>query len=330
MKAAFHTGEKEMTVRDVTIPEPGDEEYLVRIKACGICGSDTWWSKEARPDEPLHGHEAAGIIVNAGKNATKFKAGDRVVCYAILGCGECPQCRIGKPTACTKMQYIEHGFAEYGVYHERMLFPCPDEFDFVTASMLSDAIGVPLHGLNRLPAAADDKVIVWGLGPLGLLQVLFLKASGVKTIIGMDMVESRRTKALEYGAAYAFDPTAADTKANVMELTDGLGADKSYTYVRNDKATVQVFEYARVGSSICTFVGLGGSYQLGEYFERSLIWSFYFTPDEFAQNVEFLRGTGIDLRQCVSHIFPLEKIQEAFEMRFEHQELSTKIVITMD
>ncbi|MDR0931533.1 MAG: alcohol dehydrogenase catalytic domain-containing protein, partial [Victivallales bacterium] len=278
MKTALHSGIREITVQEREIPKPGSGQYLIQIKACAICGSDTWWGKPARENEAIHGHESAGVVVACGEGADKFKVGDRVVCYAILGCGSCVQCRAGMPTLCGSKKFIEGGFQEYSLFPAELLFPCPDEYDFVTASLLSDAIGVPLHGmLRRLIPNREDTVCVWGLGPLGLLQTMFLKAAGVRTIIGVDTVPERLAKAKQIGASETFNASDPETPAKIADI-----ADKVYTYVRNSKATEQVFAATRGGGSICTFVGLEGEFNLPEYFERTLVWSFYFNPSEYA------------------------------------------------
>ncbi len=327
MKAAFHTAAKEITIREVPDPQPGPGEYLVRIKACAICGSDTWWNAPARENEPIHGHESAGEVVACGPGATRFKPGDRVVCYAILGCGKCDACARGLPTLCGQKRFVEGGFAEMAVFHERLLFPCPEEYDFVTASLLSDAIGVPLRGLRRLRPALDDRVAVWGLGPLGLLQIAFLKAAGVGTIIGVDPVASRLETARAWGAAAGVNPTTEKVADRIRELTGGRGADKIYTYVRAAAVLPEIFRASAENATICTFVGLNGSFDLPEWWERSLVWSFYFNPGEYEPNLEFLRTHRIDLRPVVSDVTPFAEINSAFAKRFEHPEASLKVVI---
>lgn len=329
MKAAFHTGKKEISVREVPCPVPGPGEYLLRIEACAICGSDTWWPGEASENEPVHGHEAAGVIAACGEGANKFKVGDRMIAYAILGCGSCHYCQQGVPTRCQKKKFVEGGFQEYSVYDERLLFPCPAGIDAVTASLLSDAVGVPLRGLRRLPPEKSDSVCVWGMGPLGLLQVMFLRAAGVQTIIALDTIEQRLQKAIELGADFTVNPQKEDAVARVRELCGGIGADKAYTYVRNAKATESVFHSTKEGASICTLVGLDGKYDLQEWVERTLVWSFYFTPDEFQENLDFIARHKIDLKRVVSDVIPLSRINEAFEKRFEQQDNSLKIVISM-
>ena len=330
MNAAFHTGLKQITVRDVPKPVPGPDEYLVHISHCAICGSDTWFAKEPWPNEAIHGHEAVGIIEACGANTSRFHVGDRVVCYAIKGCGKCAYCKAGVPTNCTSKKFIEGGFREYSVYDDSLLFPCPPEADSVTASLFSDAIGVPLRGLRRLKPDPKDKVCVWGLGPLGMLQIIFLKALGVETIIGLDTVDARLKKAQELGASHVVNPAKEDPVAAVRKICGGIGADKAYTYVRNDKCTASVVNCTREGASICTFVGLNGHYQMEEYVERTLVWSFYFTPNEYEENMKFIRDHKIDLKQVVTDVVPIDQINEGFLKRFDHQDTSLKVVISME
>ena len=330
MKAAFHTGVKQLSVIDIPKPVPKENECLVKITHCAICGSDVWFLDDAAENEPVHGHETVGVIEECGSAVSRFKAGDRVVCYAIHGCGTCDSCLAGVPTHCRNMQYIQGGFQEYSVYTEDLLFPYPEGVAPEIASLYSDAIGVPLRGMRRLKPEKDDRICVWGLGPLGLLQVMFLKAAGVKCVIGIDTVDFRTAKAKELGADYVINARTQDAVAEIRKICGGKGADKAYTYVRNDKCTASVFDSTRNGASICTFVGLGGHYDLPEWYERTLVWSFYFTSGEYEENANFIREHNIDLRRIVSDVIPLADIQKAFSKRFERQDESLKIVISME
>jgi threonine dehydrogenase-like Zn-dependent dehydrogenase len=329
MRAAVHTGKKTIEIIDKPMPKPGPGEYLVRIKACAICGSDLWWGNDASKDEPVHGHESAGEIVEAGPGAKKFAAGQRVVCYAIKGCGKCDYCKKGVPTHCASKGFIEGGFQEFSVFPESMLFPCPEEYDFITATLLSDAIGVPLRGLRRAGCEKTDSVSVWGLGPLGILQVMFLRAMGVKTIIGADALDERLKIAESFGASHTVNPAKTDAVKKIMELTGGMGTDRAFVYVRLPKVTETVFNSTKGAGTICTFVGLEGNYTLQEWFERTLVWSFYFNPPEYEQNLEFLKKHRIDLKKVISDVYPLEQINAAFQKRFDKQAESMKIVVTL-
>ncbi len=332
MKSAVHDAKRSVAIVEAPMPKPGKGECLVKIKACAICGSDTWWLNDAQPSESVHGHEAAGVVVECGPGVSGRKPGDRVVCYAIQGCGECAYCKAGEPTHCIgSKKFVEGGFQEYAVYHESLLFSCPDDFDFVTGSLLSDAIGVPLRGLRKVPEVArKGTVVVWGLGPLGLLQVMFLKAAGTREIIGVDNEPGRLTKALELGASLALNPKDGSVVERILKHTNGLGADSSFVYIRHAQVTSDAFQSTRYDGPVCTFVGLEGAYAMQEWFERTLIWSFYFLPSEYEENIAFLRKHKIDLKKVVSDVFPLDKIAEAFVERFDKQATSLKIVVAMD
>ena len=121
-----------------------------------------------------------------------------------------------------------------------------------------------------------------------------------------------------------------DAVEKIKELCDGIGADKAYTYVRNPKATEDIFKSTKEGASICTFVGLEGQYELQEYYERTLVWSFYFTPTEYTENLKFIKDNKINLKQIVSDVFSLDNINEAFKKRSDQPKDSLKIVIKMD
>jgi len=329
MKSTAHTAKRSIAVVEAPVPKPGEGECLVKIKACAICGSDTWWLNDASKGEAVHGHEAAGEVVECGSGVKRFKPGDRVVCYAIQGCGSCAACKAGEPTHCLgSKKFVEGGFQEFSVYSESLLFPCPDDFDYVTASLLSDAIGVPLRGMRKVPEAArKGAVAVWGLGPLGLLQVMFLKAAGAKEIIGVDNEPARLAKALELGASLALNPKDGPVAERINAHTGGLGVDSSFVYIRHPQVTKDAFASTRYDGPVCTFVGLEGNYAMQEWFERTLIWSFYFQPSEYELNIDFIRKHKIDLKRLVSAVYPLEKINEAFIDRFDNQAKSLKIVI---
>ncbi len=329
MKAAYHESERKITVRNVEMPRPGKGEYLVKIKACAICGSDTWWNSDPYEGESVRGHETAGVIESCGAGADKFSRGERIVCYAILGCGACGYCKAGDPTHCSAKNFIQGGFQEYGVFKEELLFPFPDDFDFTTASLLTDTIGVPLRGLRRLKPEKGDKVCVWGLGPLGLLHVMLLKAAGIKTIIGIDIIDERLDKARELGATNTINPLKESVIESVRAVCGGIGADKAYTYVRHPGAMENIFKSTREGASVCTFVGIEGEHDLPEWYERTLVWSFYFTPSEYGANLKFIIDNNIDLKKIISDVFPLEKINDAFLKRFQYPEKSLKIIVKM-
>ena len=139
-------------------------------------------------------------------------------------------------------------------------------------------------------------------------------------------------KALELGATHTVNPAAEDPVAAIQHICGGIGADKAYTYVRNDKATETVLKCTKECGTVCSFVGLNGqaAINIPEYVERTLVWSFYFTPNEYEENMKFIRDNQIDLSKIVTDIVPFDRINEGFLKRFDYQSQSLKVVISME
>ncbi|MEI2999306.1 MAG: zinc-binding dehydrogenase [Victivallis sp.] len=290
MKSAFHTGVKEITIRRTPVPTPGPGECLVRSKPAPSAARTPGGPARPRTRSRCTATSRPASSKASGPGATRSKVGDRVVCYAIRGCGSCENCRNGIPTRCASSQFVEGGFQEYSLFTADLLFPCPEGIDFVTASLLSDAMENRCAGSGGCRPHRPIRSRSRGLGPLGLLQVLFLRARGVKQIIGLDTVEARQKKALELGADFVLDPAGCDVVAEVAKLCGGDGADKAYTFVRNAQATETAVRSTKKGAGGCTFVGLEGNFNLPEWLERTMVWSFYFTPDEYFRQRPFPAG----------------------------------------
>ena len=252
-----------------------------------------------------------------------------MICYALLGCGECVYCLRGENIYCQNNKFIEGGFSEYQLCSEKSLLPLPAQFDFTEGSMLSDAIGVPLRGIKRIGSNLGCTAAVWGMGPLGLLQVMFLKYSGVGNVIALDPVKERLETAKQLGADNIINPACTDTIKEIQKLTGGAGADSGFSYVRQPAGQETAFKSLRMGGTLVTYTGIDGSYCLPEWQERNMIWSFYFNKKEYYENLDFISRHKINLKKVISHVFGLDKINTAFSMRFDHPAETMKIVISM-
>src|SRR5688572_22917879 len=192
---------KTLSVVDMPVPPVGDDEVLVRVKACGVCGSDIhgYDGSTGRRIPPLvMGHEAAGVIERAGSRVDGFAAGDRVTFDSMVSCGACHFCRRGQVNLCDNRMvlgvscgdYRRHGaFAEYVSVPARILYQLPENLPFERAA-LTEAVSIAAHAVNRHVPAADDTALVIGAGMIGVLTIQVLKARGVPTIIAVD-VDSR-------------------------------------------------------------------------------------------------------------------------------------------
>ena len=242
MKALLLTAPSTLAIVDFPTPAIADDEVLVRIHACGICGSDFhgWDGSSGRRQAPLiMGHEASGEIVAIGPRVEKWHAGDRVTFDSTIYCGVCHFCRQGQINLCenrrvvgvSPTEYKQHGaFAEFVAVPSRILYRLPDTLPFDQAAMI-EPVSIAVHAVQRITIAATDTVVVVGSGMIGLLIVQALRWAGAKRIVAVDLAENRLTLARRLGATHTFNPSTSDVAAEVARLTEGLGADAAFEVV---------------------------------------------------------------------------------------------------
>ena len=242
MKALLLTAPSTLAIVDFPTPAIADDEVLVRIHACGICGSDFhgWDGTTGRRQAPLiMGHEAAGEIVATGPRVEKWHAGDRVTFDSTIYCGVCHFCCQGQINLCenrrvvgvSPTEYKQHGaFAEFVAVPSRILYRLPDTLPFDQAAMI-EPVSIAVHAVQRITIAATDTVVVVGSGMIGLLIVQALRWAGAKRIVAVDLAENRLTLARRLGATHTFNPSTSDVAAEVARLTEGLGADAAFEVV---------------------------------------------------------------------------------------------------
>lgn len=242
MKALLLTAPSTLAIVDFPTPAIADDEVLVRIHACGICGSDFhgWDGSSGRRQAPLiMGHEAAGEIVATGPRVEKWHAGDRVTFDSTIYCGVCHFCCQGQINLCenrrvvgvSPTEYKQHGaFAEFVAVPSRILYRLPDTLPFDQAAMI-EPVSIAVHAVQRITIAATDTVVVVGSGMIGLLIVQALRWAGAKRIVAVDLAENRLTLARRLGATHTFNPSTSDVAAEVARLTEGLGADAAFEVV---------------------------------------------------------------------------------------------------
>lgn len=242
MKALLLTAPSKLEYTDFPAPAPADDEVLLRIHACGICGSDIhgWDGSSGRRRPPLiMGHEAAGEIVAVGPKVERWKAGDRVTFDSTIYCGRCQYCREGQVNLCedrrvvgvAPAEYRQHGaFAEFLTLPARVLYALPDTLSFTHAAMV-EPVSIAVHAVQRVSISKTDTAVVVGAGMIGLLVVQALRWAGVGTIIAVDLADNRLALARELGADHALRSDQGDTVAEIAALTGGRGADLAFEVV---------------------------------------------------------------------------------------------------
>lgn len=230
MKALLLSEYCKLEITDIPTPALGRNELLVRVAACGICGSDVhgYDGSTGRRIPPLvMGHEAAGVVAEVGADVTGFAKGDRVTFDSTIYCGECANCRCGDVNLCDRRQvlgvscgdYRRNGaFAEFVVVPARIAYHLPENLSFKEAALL-EAVAVALHAVSLAPIKPDDSALVIGAGTIGLLVQQALAAAGCKRVFVADVDPARLKLSKQLGATAVLD-SKSDLKAEILGLTN--------------------------------------------------------------------------------------------------------------
>ena len=202
-------------VRNVEKPVPGPDDLLVRVEACGICGTDRHLLHGEFPSKPpvTIGHEFSGIVEAIGTDVTGFKIGDRITGDPNISCGRCPQCMAGRINLCRNLEAIgihrDGGLAEYVIVPQKQAFGIPLDLDPLHGAFC-EPLACCLHGIDMAAIKAGSSVAVLGGGVIGLLTVQLARLAGATTVILSTRQESKRRLAEEIGATATVDPSSAD------------------------------------------------------------------------------------------------------------------------
>jgi 2-desacetyl-2-hydroxyethyl bacteriochlorophyllide A dehydrogenase len=213
MPAAVYIGDRQIAVQDLPVPVPGPDEVLVEVAQCGICGSDMHLVLEgyARAGTVL-GHEWAGTVVAPGSAVSGWEPGARVVSNPTAGCGTCRPCRRGRPSVCLTRaapDYLSFGgaFCRFLLVRADQLLRIPDSLS-TRAAALTEPTAIAIHTVNLSQVASDDRVLITGAGPVGLLTLAVLRARGVTDITVSEPSATRRARATTLGATTVMAPDA--------------------------------------------------------------------------------------------------------------------------
>ena len=242
MKALLLTAPSRLEFVDFPEPQPADGEVVVKVHACGICGSDIhgWDGSSGRRNAPLiMGHEASGEIVATGPSVKKWRAGDRVTFDSTIYCGACAYCRSGQVNLCesrrvvgvSPAEYKQHGaFAERLAIPERILYRLPDTLPYDQAAMV-EPVSIAIHAVQRTKIAPNSTAVVIGSGMIGLLVIQALRWAGAKQVVAIDLADNRLALARQLGATHTINSGREDAAATVAKITDGLGAETAFEVV---------------------------------------------------------------------------------------------------
>jgi L-iditol 2-dehydrogenase len=254
-----------LVVEEVERPQTAPDEVLVRVRACGICGSDVHGldgSTGRRIPPLIMGHEAAGEIAGVGGAVQGWEPGDRVTFDSTVYCGRCWHCLRGEVNLCDERRVLgvscaefrrDGAFAEFVAVPARILYRLPGNLSFEKAAMV-EAVSVAVHAVKRTLLPANASVAVLGAGMIGLLVVQVLRAYGCGRVIAIDLDADRLQLALRLGATDGVRAGSGDIAGEVRRLCDGRGADAVFEVVGLASTVASSIECARKGGSV-TLVG---------------------------------------------------------------------------
>jgi 2-desacetyl-2-hydroxyethyl bacteriochlorophyllide A dehydrogenase len=335
MKALVHTGSHAAEVRDVPFPATAPSAASIKIRYCGLCGTDLGIhaGKHPRAKAPLiFGHEFVGRVHRPGSSG-RFSKGDRVVAYPLISCRSCYPCRHGAPHVCAELRLIgidcDGGMAEYASVDESALFKVPDSLGDEVAALV-EPLAVVVHALHQAEFKSLDHCVVMGSGPIGVLTALLLRRSGASSVIVSDIDPGRLALCRRLGFD-AVDARDSDLKAHVMKSTDGDGADIVFECSGTPNAALDMTELARVGGTIC----LTGVHKAPTPVrlldiglrEQRLIGTRVYTFREFGDSVTLAQAMSNELEQLITHVVPLSDSAQIFEIASNPAERAMKILV---
>lgn len=244
-------------VRDVEKPRPGPDDLLVRVEACGVCGTDRHLLHGEFPSRPpvTIGHEFAGIVEAMGADVTGFKIGDRITGDPNISCGRCPQCMAGRVNLCRKLEAIgihrDGGLADYVIVPQKQAFGIPLSLDPLHGAFC-EPLACCLHGIDMAEIRTGSSVVVLGGGVIGLLTVQLARLAGATTVILSTRQESKRRLAEDVGATATVDPSSTvviDAIAGPAGLVPG-GVDIVIECAGVPDTMAQTTKLAKAGGTV--------------------------------------------------------------------------------
>jgi len=345
-KIAFLYKPNDLRVEEVELPKLKPDQVLVKIKACGICGSDVECfigeSAEGRYDIAPYtpGHEWAGKIVEIGSNVTTFKVEDKITGDCVFSCGYCRNCKDGKmPSACENMREAGFrpdspgGMGEYLIIEEKYTYKLPDNWSYEEGALV-EPFSVGYFGIwgNGGYVDASDTVVIFGAGPIGLSALIVAKAARAK-VITIEPIKNRRDLALKLGADKVIDPVACNLKAEIFRITDGLGGSVVVEASGNDRAIASVFDVAGYSARVRLIghsIGRKVPVEIGLTIWKTLaITGSGGTKNFMARTIKFMERVRkeFDFKALISHRYSFEDVHEAFDKAINEKKNVCKIML---
>ena len=341
MKALVLSEYKKLDLVDMQRPQPCEDELLIRVQACGICGSDVHGydgSTGRRLPPIVMGHEAAGIVEAVGGAVTDFHPGDRVTFDSTVYCGKCFYCRRGLINLCDHREVIGvstsefrrmGAFAEYVTVPSRIAYSLPDNMPFAHAALI-EAVSVTVHALSLTPIALDDTVVIVGAGMIGLLTLQAALLAGAGRVFIFDVDDTRLELARSLGATGTFNSKNGNPSLEIRNLTSGRGADVALECVGNAPTVNLAIEAVRKGGMV-TLVGNVAPWveiNLQSVVTRQVrLQGSCASSGEYPECISLMARGAIRVEPLLSAVAPLDEGAEWFRRLYAREPGLLKVVL---
>lgn len=341
MKGSYFLGNRRFEVRSIPQRPLARGEVLIKVAACGVCGTDVHiyhggkGSATVVPPVVL-GHEFSGVVTEVGEGVDSLRSGDRVAVDPNIYCGHCHFCQIGKKQLCTNLQALgvtrDGGFADYCYVPQEQCFRLSDEIPLWWGA-LAEPLACCMHGVDRVGICPGDTVCVIGGGAIGLLMVQLARLKGASKVILSEPIALRRQIGLQVGADAAIDPVTEPLSQRLRELLGSDGADIVIECVGNPAASAQAFEAADRGAAVLLF-GVPKpestyTLHLEDVYQKELrVVGSMINPDTHGHAVALLNSGRLQIDPLVTHIYPIEQMQEAILKQMETD--SIKVIVRVE
>lgn len=341
MRALLLTKYCHLEIADIPVPAPGPDELLVRVAACGICGSDVhgYDGSSGRRIPPIvMGHEAAGTVAALGRDVTGFALGNRVTFDSTIYCGTCAHCVRGNVNLCDHRQVLgvscgdyrrAGAFAEFLVVPARVSYRLPDNLSFSEAALL-EAVAVAIHAVSLAPISSGGTALVLGAGTIGLLAQQALRAAGCSRILVADVDATRLKLSMDLGATAAL-PAGTDLTQQVLQLTDGAGVDIAVEAVGTSQTVNAAIDSVRKGGSVILVGNIVPevTLPLQKVVTRQIrLQGSCASAGEYPRAMELVSNGVIRVKPLISAVAPLEEGPQWFERLHARESNLMKVVLS--
>ena len=341
MKTASVQKPSVISVDETENPRLGPGDILVQMQACGICGSDLEkvFGSYGQPSMRL-GHEPSGIIVDVGSDVTSLKNGDRVFTHHHVPCYDCHLCRHGNETMCKKYSETnlspcglseEYVVPEWNVSHGGVL-KIPDVISYQEAAMI-EPLACCVRSWTKFPYREGDSAAIFGVGSTGMMHVMLAHAKKFSKIFCFDVNNFRLDFAKKFNITESIHSADEKRKQKILDHTDGMGVDVAIVATSSLKALEDAIDMVRKGGAVMMFgvpsKGAMLNMDVGKIYtqEITLVTSYAASDKDTKEALELLTSSKIDVKQLITHTYPITDTQKAFDHARSGDD-AMKIIIT--